>query len=105
MSLLYSVKYNPMYILQCRVKCVLQRRGGREGSFPERTGQPLLPPFKASTVYSTIYCAVQQIKNFIIYSECTVHCKVGCSVAKVLEASKNCSSGIRSDLPVTLLFV
>ena len=66
--LMYSVQYIVMYTLQCRVKCVVHWRGGREGSFPERTGQPLLPPFKACTVCSTVYCTVQQIMNSIIYS-------------------------------------
>ena len=45
-----------MNILQCRVKCVAHWRGAREGSFPERTGQLILPPFQASTVMSTVYC-------------------------------------------------
>ena len=72
----FSVKYIPMYsvqfivmdILRCRVKCVVHWRGGREGSFPKRTCQPLLPAFKACTVGSTVYCKVIQIMNSIIYS-------------------------------------
>ena len=54
----YSVQFFVINILQCRVKCVVHWRGGREGSFPERTGQPLLPPFKACTVCSTVYCTL-----------------------------------------------
>ena len=43
---MYSEQFFVMNILQCRVKCVVHWRGEKEGSFPERTGQPLLPPLK-----------------------------------------------------------
>ena len=65
---MYSVQFIVMNILQCRVKCVVHWRGGRDCSFPERTGQSLLPTFKACAVCSTFYCTVQQIMNSIIYS-------------------------------------
>ena len=59
---MYSVQFIVMSILQCRVKCVVHWRGGREGSFPERTGQPLLSPFFKKHVQ----CAVQFIVQYIV---------------------------------------
>ena len=55
---MFSVQFIVMNILQYRVKYEVHWRGGREGSFPERTGQPLLAPFKACTVCSTVYCTL-----------------------------------------------
>ena len=55
-----------MYTLSCGVKCVVHWKGGKEGSFPEIKGQPVLPPFKACAVCSTAYCTVQQIIYSII---------------------------------------
>ena len=66
--LMYSIQYIVIYTIKCRKKCVVHWRGGREGSFPEGTGQPLLAPFKACTMYSTVYCTVQQMMDSIIYS-------------------------------------
>ena len=65
---MFSIHCIVMDILQCRVKCVVYWRGGRERSFSERTGQPLRPHFEACTVCSIVYCAVQHILNPIIYS-------------------------------------
>jgi hypothetical protein len=78
-SLRYRVKHIPMYsvqfivmnILQCRVKCVVHWRGGKEGSCPERKGQPLLPPFKACTVCSTVYFTLHSMQYSLLY---IVHC-------------------------------
>jgi hypothetical protein len=58
---MYSVQFIVMNILQCRTTCVVHWKGSREGSFPERTVQPLLPPFKVCTVYCTFVFSDENI--------------------------------------------
>ena len=67
---MYGVQFIVMSILQCRVKCLVHLRRGREGSFSERTGQPLLAPFKAYTMYIVTNNELYNIQNslqFIVH--------------------------------------
>ena len=52
---MYSVQFIVMSILQCRVKFVVHWRGGREGSFPEKTGHALLALLIACTMHWCLY--------------------------------------------------
>jgi hypothetical protein len=59
-----------MNILQRRVKCVVHWREGREGSFPERTGQPILPPTVCSMQYSLLHIAQYAVQFFVHCTLC-----------------------------------
>jgi hypothetical protein len=64
---MYSAQFLTMSISKCRVKCVVHWRGGREGSFPERTGQPLLPPF-LKRMYNVQYSLLYIVTNNDLYN-------------------------------------